>query len=585
MVDAFFYGTLIHPKILQRVIGNGGSHLRICPAIVKDFTRHQVKDADYPALVPYSRSRSMFDRDLEPDERSVKGSLVSGLLDEDVRLLDIFEGNEYVREVVPAHPLAPLASLGDVPMDSLVITTPISEALVSKVIEVNTYVWVKSLSELSPDPWAFDDFVKHNAWKWIGSGSDGNRDYAEVDRRREMEGIIAQVDFPDFSHYKLLRTLSAEEFPIHGKDDRIIAVGDIHGMNKSLSDLLTKIAYRPESDTLIHLGDIVTKGSIEGSLAILSFMSTKNIMGVRGNNDQDVIQWWAWRDWIQSFAGGREWLDNIDREYPLRDNDEELPLDPEFWSWSQNRDWEKRIPQGWKLFGRHYNVARAMSREHYDYLRSLPIVMHAPNGHTFFVHAGMLAADPNRKPTHPSQPLSHWPSTRTTKKTVIRSLQETALLQDVPQNKDPWVLLNMRGVEEDGTVTKESGGTPWPELWNDVMDRCGGIDADDLFPDPDAQFAVSAEEGVEVKPLPCFPAMIVYGHIAARGLDPRRWSIGLDTGCVYNRRLTALVLDKGSFFAPLSQDEDPITTTDDIERSSSLLYGDNGRARLVSVEC
>ena len=32
--SAFFYGTLLHPKILKRVIGNDGSYLEICPAVL-----------------------------------------------------------------------------------------------------------------------------------------------------------------------------------------------------------------------------------------------------------------------------------------------------------------------------------------------------------------------------------------------------------------------------------------------------------------------------------------------------------------------------------------------------------------------
>jgi len=32
--SAFFYGTLLHPNILKRVIGNDGSHLQICPAVL-----------------------------------------------------------------------------------------------------------------------------------------------------------------------------------------------------------------------------------------------------------------------------------------------------------------------------------------------------------------------------------------------------------------------------------------------------------------------------------------------------------------------------------------------------------------------
>jgi len=34
MASAFFYGTLMHPKILKRVLDNDASHLKICPAIL-----------------------------------------------------------------------------------------------------------------------------------------------------------------------------------------------------------------------------------------------------------------------------------------------------------------------------------------------------------------------------------------------------------------------------------------------------------------------------------------------------------------------------------------------------------------------
>lgn len=187
----------MHPKILQRVIGNDGSHLRICPAVIKDFTRHQIKGADYPAIVPYSLSRSLFDHDLDEDQKSVRGSLISGLTDEDVRLLNVFEGDEYTWEVVVAYPLGPLISLCDVPpantMGSLIPTTVASRGLEpERRMNAHTYVWCKSTSELGPDPWTFEDFVQQNAWKWVGAGSEGNTDYAEVDRRREMEGIIVR---------------------------------------------------------------------------------------------------------------------------------------------------------------------------------------------------------------------------------------------------------------------------------------------------------------------------------------------------------------------------------------------------------
>ncbi|KAI0322579.1 hypothetical protein OF83DRAFT_1161124 [Amylostereum chailletii] len=199
MATAFFYGTLMHPKILQRVIGNDGSHLEICPALLMDFTRHHVKHADYPAIVPYERSKGvLLTHDLSPEEKSVRGTLVSGLTPSDIELLDIFEGNEYIREEISVHPLgsfAPLASL-NIPKDdiSIVPTTPPpipDPSQLPKPLHAQTYVWAKNVATtLDKRLWSFDEFVRQNAWKWVGKDSGDNEDYKEVDRRRAMGGEI-----------------------------------------------------------------------------------------------------------------------------------------------------------------------------------------------------------------------------------------------------------------------------------------------------------------------------------------------------------------------------------------------------------
>ncbi|KAG2070743.1 hypothetical protein BDR04DRAFT_1076330 [Suillus decipiens] len=196
MVSAFFYGTLMHPEILKRVTGNDGSQLQMCPALLLDYTRHQVKNEDYPGILPYSQSQAMFDHDLDSEEKSVRGSLVTGLSDEDVRLLDVFEGNQYTRELVSVYPLGPLANIREmlpIEVKSLVPATPLSISMLPELanpVEAATYVWCSPSSELRAQPWAFEEFVKLNAWKWIGAGSTDNKDYNEVDRRRAMEGII-----------------------------------------------------------------------------------------------------------------------------------------------------------------------------------------------------------------------------------------------------------------------------------------------------------------------------------------------------------------------------------------------------------
>ncbi|KIK10353.1 hypothetical protein K443DRAFT_80905 [Laccaria amethystina LaAM-08-1] len=89
----FFYGTLMHPKILKRVIRNNGAHLQLCSALLLEYTRHRIKDEDYPGIVPYSGSRKLFNYDLKEEERTVRGILVTGLTAQDVAYLDFFEGN------------------------------------------------------------------------------------------------------------------------------------------------------------------------------------------------------------------------------------------------------------------------------------------------------------------------------------------------------------------------------------------------------------------------------------------------------------------------------------------------------------
>lgn len=282
------------------------------------------------------------------------------------------------------------------------------------------------------------------------------------------------------------------------KPRRTIVVGDVHGSLDGLNRFLSSVHFDTKRDLLVLAGDLVAKGP--QSLEVIDRARQLNAKCVRGNHEDKIIRWRGYLDTLSKRERKALTIEeNDDSEYYSDDDQEddqedEISLVENFFSndsslddpVQRNRKRKPKVPSDLNRRSEHYTIARALTKDQYDYIRSCPLIFTIPrelsvrNIPVHIVHAGI-------DPTH-----------------TIRK-------------QHPWVLVNIRNVLDDGTPSrKKSQGEGWSKAFNDLHDKRSKRDF-----------------------------LVVYGHDAGRSLNVRKWSIGLDTGCVYGRELTGYVVETG----------------------------------------
>ena len=119
--------------------------------------------------------------------------------------------------------------------------------------------------------------------------------------------------------------------------DRLVAIGDIHGCVHTLKDLLNRVSYSSQTDTLVFIGDYIDRGYfsyevVDMLIKLQHQVGKDKVVCLRGNHEQMAIDayrhgnyplWYAglsypllqdnsqedllWgRDWIRTDTGERE---------------------------------------------------------------------------------------------------------------------------------------------------------------------------------------------------------------------------------------------------------------------------------------
>ena len=84
MHNVFVYGTLMSKELIKKLTGKS---FKTRPAILADYKRYSIKDADYPAI---SQKKGF----------TTKGLLLENVDEQSISLLSEYEGDEYKKQEV-----------------------------------------------------------------------------------------------------------------------------------------------------------------------------------------------------------------------------------------------------------------------------------------------------------------------------------------------------------------------------------------------------------------------------------------------------------------------------------------------------
>lgn len=304
---------------------------------------------------------------------------------------------------------------------------------------------------------------------------------------------------------------------------RTIIVGDVHGCFDELRELLDKCLYNKETSTLILVGDLVNKGPY--SSEVVKFARENKILCVRGNHDDACLKHaLAWRQHVETLSTQTSSCETVD-----------ITASSSV-STSAGQSGNTVTSTSTYSLPDHYSYVKSFTDLEIEWLRELPYTISLPSLNSIVVHAGLVPHTPLADQTFVDM-------------YAMRNLVEADAGDEVELGVSEATKTETKTESEGGTGDRNAAlqrgkprfkgtstdqGIAWGGIWDGFLPR-GFLATTDDECDKDDKDKNGDGHNVHV----------YFGHDAKRGLQRHPNATGLDTGCCYGKKLTAIILPEG----------------------------------------
>jgi len=285
---------------------------------------------------------------------------------------------------------------------------------------------------------------------------------------------------------------------------RLLIIGDVHGMLEQLEALLVKADFSSSrGDRVIFVGDLINKGP--KSSAVVQYTMDINATSVRGNHEDKVLRVWAGAEEAksQAEADGK----NGDKAYAAFKDD---------------------LGAGKQ---RALEIAESLTPEQRTWLSALPVALRLGDvpglGDVAVVHGGMV-------PGISLEDQESWAMYN------IRALIDFDGEDEATQSDEFQATIEERLADmAPGTKPSQQQLENAKQKAIDLYRKVGYVPTSEF---EDGKWWVESWNSQQQEKMKGERMTVVYGHDSKRKIQMKGYSIGLDSGCVNGKKMTALVL-------------------------------------------